>query len=200
MKKYLIQIGIILVLIATIVVGYNKYKELNQQLSRAVENNKAYAHKQDTTTVRAYNMTINEVKHYGDSIDKEMLKMIKENGIKEKNIINTHYIKEYINTKDTIVVNDTIFKDKDFALDTTIHNDWYNVRVGLKYPDTVAVSPEFTSEKYVVVNTRRETIDPPKKCFFLRWFQKKHNVTEVTIFEKNPYVKLKEQKFIQYTK
>ena len=200
MKKYLIQIGIILVLIATIVVGYNKYKELNQQLSRAVENNKAYAHKQDTTTVRAYNMTINEVKHYGDSIDKEMLKMIKENGIKEKNIINTHYIKEYINTKDTIVVNDTIFKDKDFALDTTIHNDWYNVRVGLKYPDTVAVSPEFTSEKYVVVNTKRETIDPPKKCFFLRWFQKKHNVTEVTIFEKNPYVKLKEQKFIQYTK
>lgn len=200
MKKYLIQIGIILVLIATIIVGYNKYKELNQQLSRAVENNKAYAHKQDTTTVRAYNMTINEVKHYGDSIDKEMLKMIKENGIKEKNIINTHYIKEYINTKDTIVVNDTIFKDKDFALDTTIHNDWYNVRVGLKYPDTVAVSPEFTSEKYVVVNTRRETIDPPKKCFFLRWFQKKHNVTEVTIFEKNPYIKVKEQKFIQYTK
>ena len=200
MKKYLIQIGIVLLLIATIVVGYNKYEKLNQQLSRAVINNKAYAHKQDTTTVRAYNMTINEVKQYGDSIDKEMLKMIKENGIKEKNIINTHYIKEYINTKDTIVVNDTIFRDKDFALDTTIHNDWYNIRVGLKYPDTVAVSPEFTSEKYVVVNTRRETIDPPKKCFFLRWFQKKHNVTEVTIFEKNPYVKLKEQKFIQYTK
>jgi len=45
MKKYLIQIGIILVLIATIIVGYNKYKELNQQLSRAIENNKAYAHK-----------------------------------------------------------------------------------------------------------------------------------------------------------
>lgn len=200
MKKYLIQIGIVLLLIATIVVGYNKYKELNQQLSRAVENNKAYAHKQDTTTVRAYNMTINEVKQYGDSIDKEMLKMIKDNGIKEKNIINTHYIKEYINTKDTIVVNDTIFRDKNFALDTTIQNDWYKVRVGLKYPDTVAVSPEFTSEKYVVVNTKRETIDPPKKCFFLRWFQKKHNVTEVTIFEKNPYIKVKEQKFIQYTK
>lgn len=200
MKKYLIQIGIVLLLIATIVVGYSKYKELNQQLSRAVINNKAYAHKQDTTTVRAYNMTINEVKQYGDSIDKEMLKLLKQNGIKEKTITNTHYIKEYINTKDTIVVNDTIFRDKDFALDTTIHNDWYNIRVGLKYPDTVAVSPEFTSEKYVVVNTRRETIDPPKKCFFLRWFQKKHNVTEVTIFEKNPYVKLKEQKFIQYTK
>ena len=200
MKKYLIQIGIVLLLIATIVVGYSKYKELNQQLSRAVINNKAYAHKQDTTTVRAYNMTINEVKQYGDSIDKEMLKLLKQNGIKEKTITNTHYIKEYINTKDTIVVNDTIFKDKDFALDTTIHNDWYNIQVGLKYPDTVAVSPEFTSEKYVVVNTRRETIDPPKKCFFLRWFQKKHNVTEVTIFEKNPYVKLKEQKFIQYTK
>lgn len=200
MKKYLIQIGIVLLLIATIVVGYNKYKELNQQLSKAITNNKAYAHKSDTTTVKAYNMTLNEVKYYGDSIDKEMLKIAKDNGIKEKTITNTHYIKEYINTTDTIVVNDTIFKEKDFALDTTITNEWYKIKVGLKYPDTIAVSPEFTSEKYIVVNTKRETIDPPKKCFLLRWFQKKHNVTEVSVFEKNPYVKLKEQKFIEYTK
>ena len=200
MKKYLIYIGIAVTLISVIVVGYKKYNNLTQQLSRAIENTKAYALKRDSTTVRAYNMTLNEVKAYGDSIDKELLEFAKNNGIKEKTITNTHYIKEYINTTDTIVVNDTIFREKDFALDTTIRNDWYNVRVGLKYPDTIAVSPEFTSEKYVVVNTKRETIDPPKKCFFLRWFQKKHNVTEVTIFEKNPYVKLKEQKFIQYTK
>lgn len=153
-----------------IVAGYKKYVNLTQQLSRAIENTKAYALNNDSTTVRAYQMTLDEVKAYGDSIDKELLEFAKKNGIKEKTITNTHYIKEYINTTDTIVVNDTIFKDKDFALDTTIHNEWYNVRVGLKYPDTVAVSPEFTSEKYVVVNTKRETIDPPKKCFFLRWF------------------------------
>ena len=200
MRKYLIQIGIVLALIAAIVVGYVKYKELNQQLSRAIVNNKAYAHKSDSTTVKAYQMTLDEVKAYGDSIDKELLAFAKKNGIKEKTITNTHYIKEYINTTDTIVINDTIFKEKDFALDTTINNDWYKVRVGLQYPSTVAVSPEFTSEKYIVVNTKRETIDPPKKCFFLRWFQKKHNVTEVTIFEKNPYINVKEQKFIQYTK
>lgn len=200
MKKYLIQIGIILTLISAIAIGVKKYNDLTQQLSRATENIKAYAVRNDSTTVKAYHMTLNEVKAYGDSIDKELLAFAKKNGIKEKTITNTHYIKEYINTVDTIVINDTIFRDENFALDTTIHNDWYNVRVGLKYPDTVAVSPEFISEKYVVVNTKRETIDPPKKCFLLRWFQKKHNVTEVTIFEKNPYVKLKEQKFIQYTK
>lgn len=170
MKKYLIQIGIILVLIATIVVGYNKYQELTQQLSKAVTNNKAYSHRDDSTTVRAFQMTLDEVKAYGDSIDKELLKIAKEKGIKEKTITNTHYIKEYINTTDTIVVNDTIFKDKNFALDTTINNEWYNVRVGLKYPDTVAVSPSFKTEKYIIVNTRRETIDPPKKFFLLRWF------------------------------
>lgn len=200
MKKYLIQIGIVLILIATIVVGYNKYQKLTQQLSDAIVNNKAYAHKSDSTTVRAFQMTLDQVKAYGDSIDREMLKLAKQNGIKEKTINNTHYIKEYINTTDTIVINDTIFKDRDFALDTTINNEWYKVRVGLQYPSTVAVSPEFTSEKYIVVNTKRETIDPPKKFFLLRWFQKKHNVTEVTIFEKNPYIKVKEQKFIQYTK
>lgn len=200
MKKYLIQIGIILVLIATIVVGYHKYQEVTQQLSKAVINNKAYAHKDDSTTVKAFQMTLNEVKAYGDSIDKELLKLAKEKGIKEKTITNTHYIKEYINTTDTIVVNDTIFKDKDFALDTTINNEWYKVRVGLKYPDTVAVSPSFVTEKYIIVNTKRETIDPPKKFFLLRWFQKKHTVTEVTVIEKNPYVNVKQQKYIQYSK
>lgn len=200
MKKYLIQIGIILVLIATIVVGYHKYQEVTQQLSKAVINNKAYAHKDDSTTVKAYQMTLAEVKAYGDSIDKELLKLAKEKGIKEKTITNTHYIKEYINTTDTIVVNDTIFKDKDFALDTTINNEWYKVRVGLKYPDTVAVSPSFVTEKYIIVNTKRETIDPPKKFFLLRWFQKKHTVTEVTVIEKNPYVNIKQQKYIQYSK
>lgn len=200
MKKYLIQIGIILVLIATIVVGYHKYQEVTQQLSKAVINNKAYAHKDDSTTVKAFQMTLNEVKAYGDSIDKELLKLAKEKGIKEKTITNTHYIKEYINTTDTIVVNDTIFKDKDFALDTTINNQWYKVRVGLKYPDTVAVSPSFVTEKYIIVNTKRETIDPPKKFFLLRWFQKKHTVTEVTVIEKNPYVNVKQQKYIQYSK
>ncbi len=200
MKKYLIQIGIVLVLIATIVVGYKKYQETTQQLSRAILNNKAYANRDDSTTVRAYQMTLEEVKEYGDSIDKELLAFAKKNGIKEKTITNTHYIKEYINTTDTIVVNDTIFRDKNFAMDTTITNPWYKIRVGLRYPDTIAVSPEFTSEKYVVVNTKRETIDPPKKCFLLRWFQKKHNVTEVTIFERNPYIKVEQQKFIQYTK
>lgn len=200
MKKYIIQITILLSVIAAIVVGYKKYQDLTQQLSKAVENNKAYAHKNDSTTVRAFNMTLNEVKAYGDSIDREMLKLAKQNGIKEKTITNTHYIREYFNTTDTIVVNDTIFRDKDLAMDTTISNEWYKVRVGLKFPDTIAVSPEFTSEKYIVVNTKRETIDPPKKFFLLRWFQKKHNVTEVTVFEKNPYIKVKEQKFIQYTK
>lgn len=200
MKKYLIQIGIVLILIATIVVGYKKYQETTQQLSRAILNNKAYANRDDSTTVRAYQMTLEEVKEYGDSIDRELLAFAKKNGIKEKTITNTHYIKEYINTTDTIVVNDTIFRDKNFAMDTTITNPWYKIRVGLRYPDTIAVSPEFTSEKYVVVNTKRETIDPPKKCFILRWFQKKHNVTEVTIFERNPYIKVEQQKFIQYTK
>lgn len=54
--------------------------------------------------------------------------------------------------------------------------------------------------KYIIVGYRKEIIDPPKKCFIARWFQKKHKVVEVNVVEKNPYIENKQQRFIEIVK
>jgi hypothetical protein len=53
------------------------------------------------------------------------------------------------------------------------------------------------SEKAVVVSTKRETVDPPKKFFLCRWFQKKHTVVKVVVKENNPHVIDQENVFIE---
>jgi hypothetical protein len=53
---------------------------------------------------------------------------------------------------------------------------------------------------YVVINNKKEYNKKPSKIFFIRWFQKKHLVTEVNVEERNPYIKSKENKFIKINK
>ena len=57
-----------------------------------------------------------------------------------------------------------------------------------------------TDKAMVLVNYKKETIDPPKKCAIARWFQKKHKIVEVNIVEKSPYIENKQQKFIEIIK
>ena len=71
------------------------------------------------------------------------------------------------------------------------------MKLGLKYPSTITTGPKFVSEKYIMVDYKKETINPPKKCWLLRLFQKKHKVVEVNIVEKNPYIENKQQRFIE---
>ena len=85
-------------------------------------------------------------------------------------------------------------------MDTTIKDEWYQLNLGLRYPNTIITNPSFISEKYIVLNYKKETINPPKKCAIARWFQKKHKVVEVNIIEKNPYIENKQQKFIEIIK
>ena len=56
------------------------------------------------------------------------------------------------------------------------------------------------SERYVIVDYKKETINPPKKCAIVRWFQKKHKIIEVEVVEKNPYIENKQQRFIEIVK
>jgi len=69
--------------------------------------------------------------------------------------------------------------------------------LGLQYPNLITTTPTFKSETYIVTSSKKETINPPKKCAIARWFQKKHRVVEVTVHEKNPYIENKESRFIE---
>jgi hypothetical protein len=56
------------------------------------------------------------------------------------------------------------------------------------------------SKKHIAVSTRRETVNPPKKFFLLRWFQKRHTVLNVDVIEKNPYVEGQTSKYVEIIK
>ena len=64
----------------------------------------------------------------------------------------------------------------------------------------IAVKPEFKSEKHIIVSTKKETVNPPKKFFLFRWLQKKHRVLHVDIVEKNPYVENQTSKYVEIIK
>ena len=62
------------------------------------------------------------------------------------------------------------------------------------------MSPTFKSEKYIVVSNKKETINPPKKFFLWRWFQKKHIVANIDVIEKSPYIDNKKYRYIEIIK
>ena len=99
-----------------------------------------------------------------------------------------------------IIAPDTIFKDVEFALDTVLQDQWYKLQLGLRYPAQIAATPEFKSEKHIVVSSKRETVNPPKKFFLFRWFQKKHTVLNVDVVEKSPYVENQTSRYIEIIK
>jgi len=73
---------------------------------------------------------------------------------------------------DTINLVDTIFEPR-VNIDTILGDQWYTLQLKLKYPNQVIVAPRFTSEKMVFMYLKRETINPPKKTWLGRLFQKK---------------------------
>ena len=46
----------------------------------------------------------------------------------------------------------------------------------------------------------KQTVNPPKKFFIARWFQKKHNVLQVEVVEKNPYMDDQKSKYVEIVK
>lgn len=149
--------------------------------------------------VRQYQMTMDDIRASKDSVDRKLAEVVDELKIKDKKIEYLQYQTKTIYKTDTIQVQDTIIADN-VSLDTIIGDKWYNVKLRLKYPSTVVVSPTFKSEQYVVVNTKKEYNKTPSKIFFIRWFQKKHWVTEVDVKERSPYIINKESKFIKIVK
>lgn len=200
-KKY-IRIGIvILVSLFTINIYtlYTNNQKLKEELSISMSNQKAFIAENSSLKEenRVFKFTVEQLNYYNDSILQKMNNIRKELKIKDKNLKQLQYLLSVSTKKDTVLFTDTIFRDKSLALDTIIGDKWYNIRLGLKYPFYIYTEPTFTSEKYIIVNKKKETVNPPKKFFLFRWFQRKHWVMEVHIKEKNPYIKETNNKFVE---
>ena len=151
------------------------------------------------TSNRVLKLKIDQLNYFNDSILNEMNKVRKELKIKDSKLKSLSYINSVIEKRDTIIFNDTIFIEN-IKIDTVIEDRWYSMKLDLEYPNRIITEPSFISEKYIVVSRKKETINPPKKFFISRWFQRKHWVMEVNVVEKNPYIKESNNRFIEFYK
>lgn len=200
--KYFLICGLILSVLSVI----NNYYLVKSKLSadkkwkEAVENAKAYSElfSNSENKNRAFKLTIDQLKNSNDSIFKQLNEARKELKVKDSKLKSLQYVSSSFSKVDTITLKgDTIFKDSHIDIDTLLTDEWYSVKVGLKYPSTVTVEPIFKSIKYIVVSAKKETVNPPKRFFLFRWFQKKQIRLNVDVVEKNPYVQNQDNRFVE---
>lgn len=200
-RKYIgiIALALILVLGVTTYIQYEKVNSLKTELSISKSNEKAFIAENNGLKEEniAFKFTIDQLNYFNDSLTTKMNDVRKELKIKDKDLKQMQYLLSQAQKTDTIRFRDTLFIDKTLQLDTLIGDEWYNIRLGLQYPNLITTTPTFKSETYIVTSSKKETINPPKKCAIARWFQKKHRVVEVEIVEKNPYIENKQQRFIE---
>lgn len=200
MKKY-IRIGIVILVSLLAISTYTLYtnnQKLKEKISISMSNQKAFMEENVSLKEenKVFKFTIEQLNYYNDSILQKMNDVRKELKIKDDNLKQLQYLLSKSAKRDTIVFRDTLFIEPSLDIDTSIGDKWYNIRLGLKYPNLIYVEPSFVSEKYIFINKNKETVMPPKKFFLLRWLQKKHWVMEVHIEEKNPYINEINNKFI----
>lgn len=190
--------AIIIALSTTIVIMNNRINVLNYEISNAITNIKAYelensALRDDTIE---FKYTIEQLNYSKDSLNYRINELRKDLKIKDKDIQKLQYMLSENQKKDSIVfVHDTLFREN-IKVDTTLSDNWSKLHLQLEYPNTVLAEYSFKNESLVTTYIKRETVNPPHKCAFIRWFQKKHKVIHVEINEQNPYCEIKEQRFI----
>ena len=197
---------IVMCVIAALIVGLglvtwqqsNKIKRLNNELLVSVNNNKAYEAERDSLKDNAiqFQFTIDQLNHSNDSLVNKINDIRKQVKVKDKEISELQYFASTSSKRDTIIVKDTLFQ-VGVALDTLIGDDWSQLAIHAEYPSLLDVDYSFKNETLVVMHNSRVTVDPPKKCWLARLFQKKQTIVEIDVVQENPYCINKEQKFIK---
>lgn len=200
MKKYLFIA--IAILFAALIVMWKQLNSVNNLWKTAEANVKAYSEELSTNKKKntALQLTVAQLEYFNDSVLVALNETREELKIKDKNLKALQSVHSIFTVVDTVIINDTIFKNPNLAIDTLLGDKWYSLEMKLRYPSTITVKPEFTSDKHIVVYTKKETVKPPKKFFLLRWFQKRHKVLNVEVVEKNPYVQGESSKYVEIIK
>lgn len=203
-----IKFWIIGILIATLVglgvaikLQSDKIRELNTELLVSTNNNKAYEAERDSLKDNAiqFQFTVDQLNHSKDSLVNRLNELRKELKIKDKEINELQYFASTTQKIDTVFARDTIFKIG-AALDTVLKDDWSKLAIHAEYPNVISADYSFKNSTVVVMHNSRVTVDPPKKCWLARLFQKKQTIVEIDVVQENPYCTNEEQKFIQIIK
>lgn len=201
MKSWLCTIIVVIIIAITSFISFqaDRIKKLSGELERNRNNIEALISERDSikNNNRVLFLTIEELNSLNDNISKELVKVSKELRNNNRKVQELQYQLSNIQKRDTIFLKDTIFKDPEFKLDTTLHDKWYSLELGLEYPSTIKVSPSFISERTTSVSKTKETVGPPKKCWLGRLFQKKREVVIVEVKENNPYIEITDQRTVK---
>jgi len=199
MNKYLIIA--LIVLLAIIGAMWQQVEYANQRWETAEANVKAYSISlsKEGEKNMTLQLTIDQLGYFKDSVLRELDNTRKELKVKDKNLKALQQVKSTFSKIDTIKITqiDTLFREPSISVDTLLGDEWYSLRLGLKYPSMVVVQPCFKSEKHIIVSSKKETVNPPKKFFLLRWFQRRHYVIHIDVVEKNPYVDNESSRYVE---
>lgn len=199
--KLILKFGIIGALVVLIVIcgiQCSSYNKLRKQYDISKSNEKSLLDRLEKNgeTIIEYQATIDMLRYTNDSTIQNLLEQQKKLKIKNKELQTMASLASQFHTKDTVRLHDTIFKDPDFAIDTCLADNWKKTCLGLKYPSDITIDATMKSQKDVYVVAKKEPINPPKKTWIGRLFQRKHVVTRVTIHEENPYIESQENVYI----
>lgn len=199
MKKFII--GLIVLLVCSLIYMVHQNRTLTAKYETSIENIKAYDSQLSglNNSNKVFKLTIDQLNYFKDSILIKMNEVRKELNIKDSKIKQMQYKLSHVEKPDSVILKDTVFVES-FKLDTIIGDEWANTHLIMKYPNYIKFTPKFKLESFLFVESKKETVNPPKKFFLFRWFQKKHNVLHVTVVENNPYVINDRQKFIEIIK
>lgn len=204
LKRYACLIGVILLVVTMIALYFTlkSKKETEKRWKEAIANVKSYDNLFNGSKNNdiAFLLTIDQLKYSNDSIFQELNEVRRELKIKDSKLKSLQYISSNFTKSDTIILKDTVFKDERIDIDTLLSDEWYSINVGLRYPSSITVTPKFRSEKAVIVSAKKETVNPPKRLFLFRWFQKKHIVLHVNVIEKNPYIEDQDNRYVEIIK
>lgn len=181
----------IILLIAAEIVTMQAYIGKANQVKIDQANEKAYA---DTIKIThdkmgrevaekyALQKSVSELKKSKTKEVADLTKLLKESDLKLKNLLATSNIETRI---------DTFLKVKRSPLDSAYHfvvNPEFWADVVVK-KDSASFHPFLTNTQKLAIADKRETINPPKKFFLWRWFQKRHIVVKIVVRNSNQAIK-----------
>lgn len=202
-RRYVKIIAVVVAIVGILLSAYYRKQAIayEDKWKTSLANMNAYESMFNASENRsmALQLTAEQMESSRDSAIQELVKTQKRLKVRTRNVGSVQKITSEFARTDTIYM-DTVFKSPEISMDTLIGDEWYSARVSLRYPSAIIISPMFKSDKSIIVHTRRETVNPPKKLWILRLFQKKHTVLQVDVVEQNPYVRKEESRYVEIIK
>lgn len=205
-KIKLIIAAVLLVLFAglgtTIGVMAHQNKQWKEKYEMVQQTNTSYLLDLEAAknNIHMYELTMNDLYLMKDSLTRSLVDLKKQLKLKDKQIQNLQYMSSHFVKYDTIRFEDTIFLEPEICIDTLIGDEWICNDLHLEWPGDINIATQVNSKKKVIVYLVKEPINPPKKTWIGRLFQRKRKVAKVYIDEENPYIDDQQNLFIDVVK